>query len=184
MGELLDQCGDKNGPATTTVASPMGGQGDVWCHQWDTDHVTMLDKTIMGPGLPHLTSQNSTNLSSLHFLSTLLCLAASSILASGGQDASRKTHPFLSFRPATHPSFRVTSYVMERKEDKSFVTQGKMNKGISAKNIHSLADLVFPTHVFPTHLFPIWFDGIFLPENFSPFSRSREQMTAGLTVLD
>lgn len=68
---------------------------------------------------------------------------------------------------------------MERKEDKSFVTQGKMNNGISAKNIHSLVDTVFPTLVFP-----IWFDSIFLPENFSPFSRSREQMTAGLSVAD
>lgn len=58
VGELLDQCGDKDGPATTSVVPPMGGQGDMRCHQWDTDHVTMLDKTshTVSPGLSLLTS--------------------------------------------------------------------------------------------------------------------------------
>lgn len=164
MGELLDQCGDKDGPATTSVVSPVGGQGDTWCHQWDTDHVTMLDKTshITGPRLSHLTSQQQHKPLLFPFSLHTSLVGCQLPLGKGRQEPSRKTHPLLSFSPATCPSFRVTSHVMEREEDKSFVIQGtsemllraqrgegrqtrplvnmslsKINNGISAKNIRS-----------------------------------------------
>lgn len=94
--------------------SPMGGQGNMWCHQWNTDHVTILDKrvTLWVQACP-ISHHRATKTSLLSF-SLHTCLVG----------CHRKTHPFLTFSPATHTSFRMTFYVMERKEDKSFVIQG------------------------------------------------------------
>lgn len=118
-----------------------------------------------------------------------------------GQEPSRKTHPLLSFCPATRPSSRVTSSVKERKEDKGALqmllgAQRREGKSCTnqtssehlpqqnkqwdfSTNSHSLKGIVSPTNAFH-----IWFDGIFLPENCCPFSGSRERMTASLPVAN
>lgn len=58
-------------------------------------------------------------------------------------------------------------------------SRSKINSDISAKTIHFLIDIITPTHVFQA-----WFDDIFFSENCWSFPRSREQITASLTIAN